>query len=81
MAESVGAAMDGMTVYLQCDIELELTGPNSATVDKWAADALRRMADRLEAGQYEDGFADVKDNVGKSIGRVYVDYSAVDEAW
>ncbi|MBL8572840.1 MAG: hypothetical protein JNM13_04110 [Hyphomicrobiaceae bacterium] len=72
--------MDGMTAELQCDIELQLSGPNTATVDKWAADALRRVADQLEAGQYQSGIADVKDNVGKSIGRVYVDYSATDEA-
>lgn len=72
--------MDGMSAELQCDIKLRLTGPKPATLDKWAADALRRVADRLEAGLYEDGFADVKDNVGKKIGTVYVDYSDTDEA-
>lgn len=72
--------MDGMTAELQCDIELRVTGPNLSTLDKWAADALRRVADLLEAGRYEDGFTDVKDNVGKKIGTVYVDYSATDEA-
>lgn len=72
--------MDGMTAELQCDIELRLIGPNPAALGKWAADALRRVADHLEAGRYEDGFTDVKDNVGKKIGTVYVDYSATDEA-
>ncbi len=64
---------------MKCDIELELTGPNLGTMDKWAADALRKVADRLERGEYEDGFSDVTDNVGKKIGTIYVDYSEGDD--
>lgn len=71
--------MDELTPHLKCDIELELTGPNLGTIDKWAADALRKVADRLERGEYEDGFTDVKDNVGKKIGTIYVDYSEGDD--
>ncbi|MEX0956025.1 MAG: hypothetical protein WDZ83_12535 [Rhizobiaceae bacterium] len=71
--------MDELTPYLKCDVELELSGPNLPTLDKWAADALRAVADRLEKGEYEDGFADVADRVGKKIGTVYVDYSERDE--
>ncbi|MFN3832111.1 MAG: hypothetical protein ACK4SQ_07785 [Allorhizobium sp.] len=60
---------------LKCDVELEFSAPNDATLNKWAADALRRVADRLERDEFEDGFSDVTDRVGKKIGTVYVDYS------
>jgi len=73
------APMDELTPYLKCDVELELTAPNLRTLDKWAADALRAAADRLEKGEYPDGFSDVKDSVGKTIGKIYVDYSERDE--
>lgn len=64
-----------LSPHLKCDVELELTGPNVGTLNKWAADALRALADRLERGEFEDGFSDAKDNVGKKIGSIYVDYS------
>jgi len=63
------------TPRLRCDVELSLSGPNDATMNKWAADALRDVANRLERGELEDGFVDVKDGVGRKIGTVYVDYS------
>ena len=66
---------DAMTPHLKCDVELELSGPNGETINKWAADALRIVADRLERGEYKDGFTDVTDSVGKKIGTVYVDLS------
>lgn len=66
---------DEMTPRLQCDVELELPGPNVRTIEKWAADALRAVADRLERGEYEDGHSDVTDAAGKKIGTVYIDYS------
>lgn len=61
---------------LQCDIELEFTGPNPATLNKWAADVLRRLADRIERNGFEDGHHPVVDNVGKKVGSIYIDYSA-----
>lgn len=64
-----------MTPRLKCDVELELTGPNIESLDKWAADALRALADRLERGEFQDGFTDVPDRVGKKVGTIYVDYS------
>ena len=70
--------MQELTPHLKCDVELELTGPNGRTLDNWAADALRAVAERLERGEYEDGFTDVKDSSGKKIGTIYVNYSESD---
>jgi len=56
-------------------VELAITGPNVATLNKWAADVLRWLADRIEKGEFEDGFHDLRDNVGKPVGKVYIDYS------
>lgn len=64
-----------LTPRLKCDVELELSGPTGETLNKWAADALRILADRLERNEFEDGFSDAKDRVGKKIGTIYVDYS------
>lgn len=67
--------LETMTPRLQCDVELEFAGPNVESLQKWAANALRDLADRLERGEFEDGFTDVPDRVGKKIGTIYVDYS------
>lgn len=69
---------EDFTSRLKCDVELDFPGPNTATLNKWAADALRKLADRLEKDEFDDGFHPVTDNVGKKIGTVYVDYSLVD---
>jgi hypothetical protein len=70
--------MDGdgevLTPHLKCDIELEFTGPTVGTINKWAARALRMLADRIEKGGFEDGHHPVQDSVGKGIGTIYVDY-------
>ena len=66
---------DGVIPELQCDVELKLIGPNTATLNKWAADALRKLADRLERNEFDSGHHPVKDNVGKPLGSIYVDYS------
>jgi len=65
---------DGTTSCLKCDVELEFTGPNDATLNKWAADTLRKLADRIENDEFQDGHHPVKDNVGKPVGTIYVDY-------
>ena len=71
--------MDGeTTIHLKCDVELLLECPTAGTCSKWAADALRKAADRLEKEQLQDGFHPLSDNVGKNIGTLYVDYS---EGW
>ena len=56
---------------IKCDVEMDLSGPNDASLNKWAADALRRVADSLEKGELDCG--ELKDNVGKTIGTVYID--------
>ena len=69
---------DVLTPHLKCDVELELTGPNVPTLNRWAANALRALADRLDRDEFEDGFSDVPDSAGKKIGTIYIDYSGAD---
>ena len=64
--------------YLKCDVELELVGPMTALVDKTAAEVLRALADRIEKGEFQDGFTDVADKTGRKVGTIYVDYSGGD---
>jgi len=71
---------DRIDFCLKCDVEIDLQGPNDATLNNWAADALRRLADSLEKDELESGHHDLKDNVGKTIGTVNVDYYGRDEA-
>jgi hypothetical protein len=71
---------DGVTPCLKFDVELDLSGPNYATINKWVADALRRLADAVEKDEFETGHHDVKDTVGKTIGTVYLDHYGHDEA-
>lgn len=59
---------------LKCDVAMEFSGPNDATLNKWAADVLRRLADSFDRNGLEDGYHDLRDNVGKPIGTVYIDY-------
>lgn len=67
-----------LTPRLKCDVELEFVGPSVPVLEKWAADTLRALADRVERGEFEDGFTDVKDESGKLVGTIYVDYSEGD---
>ena len=66
---------DDLVTWLKCDVELSLNDPDEQEVNRAAAEALRKVADLLEAGQYEDGFYDVKNSKGKKLGTVYTDYS------
>lgn len=66
---------DDAIPHLQCDVELEFVGPNEATLNKWAAETLRRLADGIEKGEFDTGNHDVTDSVGKVVGTVYLDYS------
>jgi hypothetical protein len=65
---------DGITPMLKIDVELEFEGPNDATLNKWAADTLRLLADRIEKDEIESGHHAVRDKVGKAVGEVYIDY-------
>ena len=66
---------DDLILKLSCDVELEFEGPNDATLNKWAADTLRQLADTIENDGLTDGHHPVKDKVGKIVGEVYIDYS------
>lgn len=71
-------AKDELTPHLKCDVELELSGPNFTTLNTWAANALRALADRLDRDEFDDGFSDMTDSSGKKIGTIYIDYSESD---
>ena len=64
-----------LTQYLTCEVELLFTGPTAAVNKKWAADAFRALADRVESGEFQHGNHELTDRVGKTIGSIYVDYS------
>ena len=64
---------DQLIFHLKCDVELELIGPNHATINKWTADVLRELADRIEKDEFETGHHPVKDKVGKPVGEIYLD--------
>ena len=70
--------MSELTQYIECDIELNVSGPSEKTVAVWTAKALRAIADRIEADGYEDGHHDVTDGSGRPIGTLYIDFS---EGW
>ena len=61
-------ADDGVIPHLKCDVEMEFEGPNDATMNKWAADVLRRLADSIERNEFygRDGHHPLLDNVGGS---------------
>ncbi len=63
------------TIYVQCDVELNVSGPTERVTVTWTANALRTIADQLERGSYGDGHHDVSDGSGKRIGSVYFDFS------
>ena len=65
---------EGVTV-LKFDVELSVTGPIPALVNKQVAAVLRSLADRLDKDDFEDGFEKIRDEHGEEIGEVYVDYS------
>ena len=47
---------DDVIPKLMCKVEIDLEGPNIATLNKWAADALRRLADSIEKDDMGSGF-------------------------
>ena len=65
---------DNVTPHLKCDIKLNLSGPSHATVNKWTADVLRKLADRIEEDEFETGHHPVEDSVGKNVGEIYLDH-------
>lgn len=67
---------DDGTPFLQCDIELSFNGPTPATLNLWAAQTLRRLADMIEKDEFDTGHHVVKDSVGKPVGTIYLDHFA-----
>ena len=66
---------DDVIPHLTCDIELEFVGPNDAVLNSWAAATLRKLAERIEKGEFDDGHHSVTDSTGKAVGTIYIDYS------
>lgn len=62
---------------LRLDVELSLSGPIPASVNKQAAALLRSVADRVEKGEFEEGsdFIELTDENGIRVGEIYVDYA------
>lgn len=60
---------DDVIPHLQCDIELNLSGPNFATINKWVADALRKSADRIENDELETGVHPVTTTLANPLER------------
>jgi hypothetical protein len=65
---------DGFLTHLQCDVELSLTGTDP-DVNKRAALELRKLADRIENDEFEDGWHAFVEAIGMAMGKVYIDYS------
>ncbi|WBU58569.1 hypothetical protein [Paracoccus sediminicola] len=60
--------MSELTPHIKCDVELSVSGPAERTVASWTAAALRRIADKLEQCEYEDGHHEVTDGSRRPIG-------------
>jgi len=71
---------DDVTPHLKCDIELDISGPKDATINKWIAGALRRLAEQIEKDELDSGFPDVLDSVGKKIRTIYLDHYSQSES-
>lgn len=67
-------AEPGRTSSIKCDIELDVTGPTDKIAADWTTQALRKLADQIDADQCEDGHHDIKNNLAEKIGTVYFDF-------
>ena len=68
-----------ITPEFTCEIELELSGSNDATLTKWCADALRRIADRIGREELASGRYEVPNNIGKKMGTFDLEYTGYAE--
>lgn len=69
-----GRVDPGATSCIKCDIELDVRGPTDRVANDRTSQALRSLADQIEADQCEDGHHDIKNNLGEPIGTVYFDF-------
>jgi len=69
-----GYAEPGVSSCIKCDVELDVKGPTDRVATDRTTLALRSLADRIEADQYEDGHHDIKSQLGEVIGTVYLDF-------
>lgn len=60
------------SVSIRCEIEIKVFGPNRRTAQKWSADVLRTIADRLERGGYAEGETLINDHAGRLVGEISV---------
>lgn len=65
---------DDVIPYLKCDVELDFSGPSQAVLNRWTAQILRDLADRIERDEFETGHHPVKDKSGKEVGSIYLDH-------
>lgn len=66
---------DGLLTHLKSDVELNVTGADIDSVNKIAARELRKLADRIENNEFDDGFHTIVKAIGEVFGEVYIDYS------
>ena len=63
-----------------CDVELTIeTGETYRELSAEIARALRTIALQVEQGSLEDGWHPIKRLTGEEIGKVYFDYSGIQE--
>lgn len=70
-----GFADPGVTSCIQCDVELEAKAPTDKAAVGLITQALRKLAEQVEADQYEDGHHELRTKLGERIGTVYFDFS------
>jgi len=64
---------------LTCHVEIENKCGNTVqAINKSTAEALRAVADQIEADELDTGFHPITTPSGEQIGRVYLDYHAED---
>jgi hypothetical protein len=68
-------ADDGVITHLKCDVEMEFEGPNDATMNKWAADVLRRWLTALRRTSSVAKTVIISCwIVSSKVGEVYINY-------
>lgn len=69
---------DDLLSNLQCDVEINVSGWDEATINQRTAAVLRKAAAMVESGHLETGFIDLRDDNGKKVGTIYLDHTEGD---